>query len=82
MASDLLYSWCPTNLFMMFSPNFIFFSQDCVNFVAKNFLTETACYPKCILFLFPLKYIFVSGFLFHLILLSSLISQYDCLLAF
>jgi len=44
------------------------FSEEVyVNFVAKTFLfvlfTATAYYPRCILFLFPLKYIFLlQGF--------------------
>lgn len=53
-----------------------------MNFVAKNFLPATACYPRCILFLFPRSTSFVPGFLFNLVLLSNLISQNDFLLPF
>lgn len=71
---------------MNFTLNVNIFSEEVgVNFVAKTFLfvlfRATACYPRHILFLFPLKStFFASGFLFLHILLSTLVSHYHCLL--
>lgn len=86
VVSDLIWNTCQINLYMNFTLNVNIFSEEVgVNFVAKTFLfvlfRATACYPRHILFLFPLKStFFASGFLFLHILLSTLVSHYHCLL--